>query len=96
VSLKPGTLFRLGDLAGRDALLKQVEVRSGTLGALPLYAFREGWWRPSTFLDTADLKHLLRPPLQPVILGPFPAEEVQVRMTDAKGKVQSVRVRGAP
>jgi hypothetical protein len=94
VSLKPGSLFRLNDLVGRDDSVKHVEVRSGRVGALPLYTYRLSSGPQQIYIDAAGLEILLRTPREPLILGPFPSEEVEVRITDAKGHVEVHRVRG--
>jgi len=95
-SLEPGSLFRLNDLAGRDVSLTHVEVRSASVGALPLYTYRRSSGPQQIYTDAAGLKLLLRTPREPLILGPFPSEEVEVRITDAKGHVETHRVRGTP
>jgi hypothetical protein len=93
VPLRPGCVFRLTDLVDRDVAYRSVEVRCTEHGTLPLYALpplTEGGFR-----EEQTLRALLRVPLEPIELGPFPATEVEVVVTDAEGRARSFRAGGA-
>ena len=96
MTLEPGSLFRLNDLVSRDAELKHVVVRSATSGLLPLFTYRRSPGPQQVYVDAPGVELLLRTPREPLILGPFPAKEVEVVLTDATGRTTSHRVRGAP
>ncbi len=96
VTVEPGSLFRLNDLVGRDVALKHLQVRSGRAGVLPLYLYRMSPGPKQVYTDADGLDKLLRTPREPLILGPFPSEVIEVLITDAKGAVKAHSVRGTP
>ncbi len=93
VTLQPGTLFRVTDLASDEEPLTEMTVSAAGIGQLPMVEFRaDGHW---TLTTPADAEYLLARPLQPRILGPFPAEEIEISVTTESGKERLVRIRGA-
>jgi hypothetical protein len=84
-------VFRLADLVKPDLDIRSVEVRCPEHGTLPLYAFP--CIPGGLFLDDESVQSLLRVPRPVVTLGPFPATEIEVLVTDAAGATRTHRVR---
>jgi len=93
VDLEPGTFLRLGDVAGTDEALRAVEVRAGASGPLPYIEFRSSGY--ATFVHRHEVTRMLAPPRKNLVLGPFPAASVEVRVIPQKGAARTLTVRGA-
>ncbi len=93
VRLVPGTLIRLGDLIELDVEHENIQFTSAATGVLPAVAwYPDGTW---SVTEKEGVGYLLRVPVEPLVLGPFPSAEVEVTITPKAGKVQVKRVRGA-
>lgn len=91
VTLRPGSFFRVTDVVSSDKPADGLEVRAADMGRLPMiHWFRDGYW---TLTGPQDVVYLLRTPLQPRVLGPFPAAEIEILLRSADGKTRTVRVR---
>ena len=93
VRLTPGTVIRMGDLLDLDVQHEDIQVTSKATGALPIISWSsDGTW---SVVNQEGVGYLLRVPVEPLVLGPFPAGEVEVTVTPKAGKAQIMRVRGA-
>ncbi len=93
VHLEPGTVFRLPDLVSRDGAWTGLTIRAGALGEIPPIEFQHSGY--SAFLDPVGLRYLTDAPVRDVVLGPFPAAEIEVIVTPKEGAPRVIKVRGA-
>ena len=94
VELAPGMFVQLHDVASPDLPLKALEVRAfgdEARGTLPFVQFQPGGH--SSYTTPQDLAALLAIPRGHVLLGPFPAMELSVRVQPQNGAARTVIVR---
>lgn len=94
VPLEPGTFLSLQDIALPDLPLKALEVRAlghEAWGTLPFLRFRSGGH--NAYTTEQDVATLLAVPRGRILLGPFPARELSVRIVPAQGAPRTVVVR---
>lgn len=94
VALEPGVFLELGGTFPPDLPLKALEVRASgneAWGTLPFVQFRSGGHSAYTTKD--DIAALLAIPRGHVLLGPFPAKELLVRIVPTEGAARTMVVR---
>ncbi len=94
VRLTPGTMVRMGDLLDLDTQHEDVRFAAKGVGTLPVLTWSRdgGTW---SITNKEGVGYLLRVPVEPHVLGPFPVSEVEVTVTPKDGKPVVKRFRGA-